>query len=73
MDSDDRSSGYRVPPSRLGKKGLTVYADAALLHRLRVFAAMTGRSMQDLVTEAIAEHLDNHGAPVPPPAPKSKE
>jgi plasmid stability protein len=45
------------PPSRLGKVSITVWTDDDRRRRLRVQAAETGRSIQELVEEALDEKL----------------
>jgi plasmid stability protein len=46
-----------LPPSRVGKVSLTIWTDDDRRRRLRVQAAETGRSIQELVEEALDEKL----------------
>ena len=49
------------PPSRRGRKAVTVYLDAAAHRQLRMLALEQGRSGQDLVMEAIDDLFGKHG------------
>jgi len=44
-------------PSRLGKVAITVWTDDDRRRRLRVLAAETGRSIQEIVEEALDREL----------------
>jgi predicted transcriptional regulator len=45
------------PPSRLGKVSITIWTDDDRRRRLRVLAAETGRSIQEIVEEALDREL----------------
>ena len=44
-----------VPPSRLGRKALTVHLLPEWTVALKIYAAKTGRSLQGLVEEALID------------------
>lgn len=54
-------SGSSKATSREGKKTVITYIDPAGARELKILALDTGRSQQDLLTEAINDLLIKHG------------
>ncbi|MFZ0855158.1 MAG: ribbon-helix-helix domain-containing protein [Hyphomicrobiaceae bacterium] len=51
------------PPSRQGKKGLTIWLDPAVIRALKQLAAETDRTQESLVREALNQLFKDHGKP----------
>ena len=49
-----------VPPSRVGKKGMVIYADPALVRRLKILAVRQDSTLQALGLQAIEEFLERY-------------
>ena len=56
-----RSESAAPPPSRRGRKAVTVYLDAAAHRQLRLLALEQNRSGQDLLLEAVDDLFSKHG------------
>lgn len=66
---------YPISPSRAGKKASVVYLPEAVKKQLNVLAAEQGRTVQEIMEEAIFHILIFHGksiAPVSAPKPRAR-
>jgi hypothetical protein len=54
---------YYTAPSRAGKVPINVYLDADYKRSLRLLQAVSGRSMQAIVGEALNDVFAKHGVP----------
>jgi hypothetical protein len=50
-------------PARQGKKAVAFWVDPGISTQLRIMSATTGRSVQDLMTEALERLFQAHGIP----------
>ena len=51
------------PPSRQGKKGLTIWLDPAVIRAIKQLAAEKDRTQESLVREALNQLFKDHGKP----------
>lgn len=56
-----KRSGYRVPPSREGKRFIGGYYDPAVAKELKIIAANEDISIQEIIGKAIELFLRNRG------------
>lgn len=56
-------STYSQPPSRRGKKPLTVYLDPAVIKQLKIIGIETETTNQDMVIDALNDFFTKHGKP----------
>ena len=61
--SDQIAPKVPPPPSRQGKKGLTIWLDPAVIRALKQLAAETDRTQESLVREALNQLFKDHGKP----------
>ena len=55
--------GRYEPPSRRGKKALTVHVDPAVVRQLKMLGVEEERSTQAMVAEALNDFFEKHGKP----------
>lgn len=59
--SDSDSANGSGPPSRRGKKAVTVYFEPETVRRLKMIGIEADKSMQEMMTEAVQSYLKRHG------------
>ena len=57
------SEGAQQPPSRRGRRAVTIYVDPAAHQQLRMLGVELEQSTQALVTEGINAIFERHGKP----------
>lgn len=63
IESRATANTYSQPPSRRGKKPLTVYLDPAVIKQLKMIGLESDSTNQDMVIEALNDFFTKHGKP----------
>lgn len=59
--SETKPSRYPLPPSRQGKKSLTVYLDPAVIKQLKIIGLEIETTNQNMVSDALNDFFLKHG------------
>lgn len=58
--ADSGRDEVSVPPSRRGKKAVTVYFEPDVVRRLKLIGIDADKSLQEMMTEAVQTYLGKH-------------
>ena len=58
--ADSGRDDVSVPPSRRGKKAVTVYFEPETVRRLKLIGLEDDKSLQEMMTEAVQTYLAKH-------------
>ena len=59
--ADSGRENLSVPPSRRGKKAITVYFEPDVIKQLKLVGIEEDKSMQDMIAEALNDYFAKHG------------